>query len=139
MNTQKQRIGPTRRWFNRIAGLALLSAVVYAGYIYFSGGYHMRPEMPDGAYSLSFKSGLRAIMLDIPDERLDRKYWGVAFEVPFWAESAWSFCVRPDEAQRLAIIKSFDLGPGSRLEAICTLDVDGEIIDRGAVFSTPRL
>ena len=95
--------------------------------------------MPDGAYSISFTSGLRAIMLDIPDERLDREYWGVAFEVPFWAESAWSFCIRPDKAQQVAISKSVDLGAGSRLEAVCTLDIDGEIIDRGAVFSTPRL
>ena len=82
---------------------------------------------------------MRAIMLDIPDERLERKYWGVPFEVPFWAESAWSFCVRPDEAQQKAINKSVDLGPGSRLEAVCTLDIDGETIDRGAVFSTPRI
>ena len=95
--------------------------------------------MPDGAFSLSFNSGFRAIMLDIPDEGLDRRYFGVPFEVPFWAESAWSFCVRPDPAQQLEISESVDLGPGSRLEAVCTLEVDGETINRGAVFSVPRL
>ena len=78
-------------------------------------------------------------MVDIPKEILDRRYLGVPFEVPFWAEDAWSFCARPDEAERVMANNSANLGPGSRLEAVCYLEIDGEKIYRGAVFSVPRI
>ena len=128
-----------RKWFNRIAGVLLLLLGAYAAYLYFAGGYHTRPELPTGAFSASFKSGLRAIMIDLPDERTTRRYLGVPFDVPFWAEDAWSSCSRPTKQETSRILAEVDIGPGSRLEAICKIQADDTTIIRGAVISVPRL
>ncbi len=132
-------MGPTRKWFNRIAGTLLLIGGVSGTYFYFSGGYYSRPELPEGSFSLSFKNGFQGIMVDIPEERLERRYLGVPFEVPFWAEDAWSYCKRPTKQESAKLIAEVDMGPGSRLEAICTIQADDATIVRGAVFSVPRL
>jgi len=128
------------KWLYRLFGIFFLSIMVYAIYIYISGGYYKRPELPANSFSISFKSGLRAILVDIPDERLDRKYFGVAFKVPFWAEDAWSYCKRPTKQESIEINNSINFGKGSKLEAICKAEVDkNTTITRGAVFSVPRL
>ncbi|MBT6276667.1 MAG: hypothetical protein HOI95_21335 [Chromatiales bacterium] len=127
------------KWIGRISGVALVGFAAYGGYVYFAGGYHTRPELPKGAFSFSFKSGFRAIALDIPEERETRRYLGVPFDVPFWAEDAWSMCKRPSTEEAAEVLKQVDMGAGSRLDAICTVEADGTTIRRGAVFSVPRL
>ena len=128
-----------RKWFKRITAILLLSFGAFAAYVYFAGGYHTRPVLPAGAFSISFKSGLRAILLDIPDERGTRRYFGVAFDVPFWAEDAWSSCSQPTKQEASRVLSEVDLGEGSRLDAVCTIQADDTTITRGAVFSAPRL
>ena len=123
-------------------GLAVFAAVLaYAGYDYVRGGWHKLPEMPDGAFPISFKSGLRAIVLELPDERATRRYFGFATEVPFFVEGAWSLC-SPAKGDEIAEAENFmanlDL-TGMRFEAICRVDVDGEKIVTGAITTVPRL
>jgi hypothetical protein len=127
-----------RKWSNRIAGVILISSLAYGAYLYFAGGYHTRPDIPAGAFSASFKNGLRAI-IDRPDERSTRRYLGVPFDVPFWAEDAWAFCSPPTKKEASDILEQIDMGPGSRLDAICKITADDTLILRGAVFSVPRL
>jgi len=127
------------KWGKRILAVFVVSIGGYLAYVYIAGGYFTRPEMPPGAYSMSFKSGIRAIMVDLPDRRLDRRYFGVPFDVPFWAEDAWSFCTRPTEQEASMILTEADTGPGSRLDAICRIKVDDTTIVCGAVFSVPKL
>lgn len=109
-------------------------------YDYFARGYHTRPELPVGAFSLSFNNGFRAMLLDIPDERSTRRYFGVASnKVPFWAEDAWSSCRQPTKQEASRVLSEVDLGAGSRLDAVCTIQADDATITRGAVLSVPKL
>lgn len=119
-----------------IIGVAVLVGVGLVGYDYFKGGFHTRPEMPEGAFSLSYKSGLRAIVVGMPDMRPERKYLGIPFKVPSWYEAAWSFCSAPSPDEKA---KSQDLGPGSRLEAICRIKTDDTEVLMGAIYSVPNL
>ena len=123
-------------WGKRIIIAALIVGAGYVAYDYFGGGFHTRPPMPEGAFSLSFKNGLRAILVGVPDERAERKYLGVPVEVPSWYEHAWSFCTAPSADEKA---KSENLGPGSRLEAICRIKADQDEIVRGAIYSVPKL
>lgn len=120
----------------------MIGFAVYGGYIYYANGYHTRPALPEGAFSFSFKSGFRAIALDIPEERATRRYFGVPADVPDTAQDAWSWCKRPtaEEKEEVLeeILKEVDLGPGARLDAICTVTDDGRKIRRGVIFSAPR-
>jgi hypothetical protein len=90
----------------------------YLAYDYYRTGLHTRPELPEGAFSLSYPSGFRAIMVGVPNMKHERRYLGVDFEVPRWFQKAWSFCSVPSTAERA---KAENLGPGSRLEAICRI------------------
>jgi hypothetical protein len=130
-----------RKWVVRITViLVLLSVGGYEAYHYFARGYHTRPALPDGAFSLSFKNGLRAIILDVPEERATRRYFGVPFDVPFWAEEAWSYCRPPTNKQASEITAEIDFfGAGSRLDAVCTVEADNHTMTRGAIFSVPKL
>jgi hypothetical protein len=127
-----------------IGGLILLGAVgfvAWAAYDYYEAGLHTRPEMPPGAFSLSYKNGLRAILVDVPDDRETRRYFGRPVDVPFYLEDAWAFCSPPEgtevaEAERWLA----EAGqPGMRFEAICRIDVDGETVIRGFITTVPRL
>lgn len=126
------------KWMGRISGAAIVGFLAYGAYTYFDRGYHTRPELPEGAFSFNFKNGLRAIAVDIPEQRQTRRYLGVPFEVPSWAEDTWSFCRRPGPGEAEDVLKEIDMGPGSRLDAICTIEADGNTIRRGAIFSVPR-
>jgi hypothetical protein len=75
-------------------------------------------------------------MVGVPDVRPERKYLGMPFAVPSWYEDAWSFCSAPSPDEKA---KSQDLGPGSRLEAICRIKVDQQEVLRGAIYSVPDL
>lgn len=92
--------------------------------------------MPEGAWSIVSKSGTRAIVVDIPDERLERKYFLMpAAETPEWFKDAWSFCKKATDEQK-------KLNPpdrGMRLEGICSINADGEIIYMAVLQSAPRL
>lgn len=139
MSDKLRTMSRKRIWFNRIAGLAFAGVGLFSAYAYFSAGYHKLPDIPDGAFPLSFKNGFRAILQDIPDQRNTRKYLGYPLDAPFWAKEAWSYCKRPTKTEQEQILNSFELDPGSRLEAICSIQVDNELIYRGFVVSVPRL
>lgn len=118
--------------------LVIIAVLASRGaYEYFGAGLHTRPPMPEGAFSISFKSGLRAVVVDVPDVRPERKYLGAPFDVPTWYEDSWSFCAAPTPDE-LAEAENQDLDPGMRLEAMCKIDLgDGEQIVRGALLSIP--
>lgn len=127
-----------------IGGAVVLGVVGFVGwgvYDYRMAGLHTRPDMPPGAFSISYNSGLRAILVDVPDERETRRYFGLPADVPFYIEDAWTFCSPPEgdeiaEAERW--LAEADQ-PGMRVEAICKIDVDGETVIRGIITTVPRL
>lgn len=79
----------------------------------------------------------------------NRKYSGVAFDVAPWMEAAWSTCmVVPDDAgskaERAEIEKSMteDLRRNleyARLDFACFVEIDGQKVPRGLIYSTPKL
>jgi len=126
------------KWVGRISGAAIIGFVSYGGYVYFADGYHSRPELPAGAISFSFNSGLRAIATGIPEERHKRRYLGVPFDVPDAAKSLWSTCKPPTDEEAAFVREQIDMGPPARLDAICIVEVEGKPLTRGAIFSAPR-
>ena len=128
-------------WLRRALLIALVAGGGYYAYDYYRAGFLTRPDMPDGAFSLSYKNGLRAILINVPDERSTRRYFGFPMEVPFYLKDAWSFCSPPSEDEQdhvSAFMKERDW-PGARFEAVCKIDVGDEIIVRGVVTSVPKL
>lgn len=97
--------------------------------------------MPPGAFSFSFKNGLRAVVVDIPDERGNRRYFGYPTEVPFYLEDAWSICSPPtaEEAPAATAFMEAQDFPGDRFEAVCRIQVDDETVVRGIITTVPRL
>lgn len=129
-----------RKW-NILFVVVVLSYAAYAAWDYFRAGLHTRPTMPDGAFSLSFASGLRAILVDVPDQRDSRRYFGYPLEVPFYLEDAWSICSPPTEEEQpeaTAFLEAQDF-PGSRFEVVCRIQVDDETVIRGVIVTVPRL
>jgi len=99
------------------------------------------PKVPDGAFYQSYKNGLRAIIIGIPNEQETRRYFGTPFNVPFYLEETWSFCRIPtveESHQAMKILDERDW-PGERLDAICKIDLDGEVVIRGLITSVPRV
>lgn len=150
-----------RKW---LFGLLAVVAIGYFGkglYELHQAGYMSMPELNDGEYPISFRNGLRAIVInpdvtiphdldDLPSLRRltsanpDRKYLGVPYEVPSWFESAWSYCEQPSEGEQNAIVNSMPEEmrrnfSGARLDAVCAFEADGNKIPRGLLFSVPRL
>ncbi len=74
----------------RVGLVVILAFGGYVAYDSYMAGYHTRPEMPEGAFSLSYKNGLRGILVDVPDERQTRRYLAVPMKVAFYLEDAWS-------------------------------------------------
>lgn len=148
--------------FKTISSILAVIILGYVGvsvYSSYKGGYFNMPSLPDGAYPISFKNGLRAIVLDaeVEDDMMrnspffrrlalanpSRKYLGVPLDVPSWFEDAWVFCDKPTEAE-LAEIATFpedfqESVRSARLEAVCMLDVDGQDLPRGLIYSVPKL
>jgi hypothetical protein len=104
-------------------------------------GYLTRPKMPEGAFSLSYKNGLRGILVDVPDERETRRYLSVPLKVAFYLEDAWSWCSPPtkEESARAAPIMAGQEWPGHRLDAVCKITVEGEKIVRGLIVTVPKV
>ncbi len=121
--------------------VAVACFVGYGIYDYFRAGLHTRPEMPQGAFSISFKTGFRAILVDVPNERDTRRYFGYPAEVPFYLEDAWSICSPPtsdEEPEAVAFMEAQDF-PGARFEVVCRIQVDDETVIRGVITTVPRL
>lgn len=136
------------KWF---LGLAVLAGVGYGGYDYYRMGLYSAPELKDGDFLLSFNNGFRAVMRGIEDERKYRngpndsddkryrRYFGIpARDVPRWYEETWSNCRMPSE-EELEYFLANDKGPGSRLDAVCEIDADGDVFIRGWVMSVPHI
>jgi hypothetical protein len=147
-----------------ITKLVVLAVIGYGGYEvynYHRAGYFDLPELPTGAYTLSFSSGLRAIVLDakVSDNHNadapalmrslslanpDRRYIGLPYDVAPWFEKVWSKCTAPTDDEK----KYFeDPMPekmkndliGARFEAVCYIDVEGgERLARGLIYSVAR-
>ncbi len=127
----------------------------------YRGGFFSLPDIPDGAYPLSFKNGLRAIVLDadVSDHSYDqnwkyfrhlsladpdRRYLGFPYDVPAWFEDTWSFCKKPttEEANWIQnqMPKSMrDQVATARFDAVCIIEADGKKILRGLIYSVPDL
>ncbi len=97
--------------------------------------------MPDGAFSISYKNGLRAILVDVPNESETRRYFGFPLDVPFYVSDAWSFCHPPslEEAPQAALFLEERNMPGERFEAVCKVTLDDDVVVRGLITSVPRL
>ena len=125
--------------WKRIVGGLIVIWVGYSVYDYYRAGLHTRPEMPDGAFSISYKSGLRVILVNIPNERETRRYFGYRTEVPFYLEDAWATCLPPTDDEAREFKANRNDNPGERIEGICRIKVDDDVVIRGIVTSVPKL
>lgn len=129
------------KWILRGVALVVAAFGAYAVYDYYRAGFHTRPDMPPGAFSISFTTGMRAILVDVPNERDTRRYFGFPAEVPFYLEDTWSTCSPPTvqeapEAERFMAQRDF---PGERLEVVCRIQVEEETVIRGIITTVPKL
>jgi hypothetical protein len=123
------------------AFVGVLGWLGYGAYDYFRAGLHTRPEMPDGAFSISYANGLRAILTGVPNEEEARRYFGFPQEVPHYLEDAWSICA-PPEGDEIAMASKFveDRNmPGERFEVVCKVTADEDVVVRGVITSVPKL
>jgi hypothetical protein len=143
--------------------LLLIGVIGFLGYGAFQAyqkGYFSMPDMPEGSYAYSRKDGMRGIILnaevsdpiaDMPKffRRInlanpDRRYFGVPFAVAPWLEDVWSICISPSEEERVEFPQSMpdelkqDLAY-ARFDAVCRIDVEGEMVLRGLLYSVPNL
>lgn len=118
------------KWIIAILIVAGGGYVAYDGY---KAGYHTRPAMPEGAFSLSYKNGLRAILVDVPDQKATRRYFGFPQEVPHYLRDVWSFCYPPtdEEGPQVRQFMQERNMPGERFEAVCKIKADDDIVLRG--------
>ncbi|WP_333630742.1 hypothetical protein [Agrobacterium cavarae] len=128
-------------WIKRGLVVAVLAYSGYAIWDYHRAGYFSRPEMPEGAFSISYKTGLRAILVDVEDQRETRRYFGFPMDVPFYLKDAWSLCSPPTKDERPKAEKFIaDRSMiGERFEVVCRIQVDNEEVIRGLITSVPRL
>lgn len=147
-------------WFTKL----LFIGVVGYGAFYVNKlndkGYLSLPDIPVGAYPISFDSGLRGIVydMDVTDDRYadapklfrrlvmanrDRRFIGLRSDVPRWFEDTWSTCRAGTAEEREYIVSTIpdsikrDL-VGARLDAICYIEIEGERpIFRGLIYSVP--
>ena len=105
-------------WAKRTAAAAFIAGGGYLAYDIDRTGHHTRRDMPAGAFSISYKNGLRVFLIDVPNERNTRRYFGMPMKVPFYFQDAWSFCSPPskeDEAQVTTFMRNREW-PGERFE-----------------------
>lgn len=122
-----------------VLSFLVVAGVSYAVYDFFRAGLNNRPAMPDGAFSISYKNGLRAILVDVPNERSSRRYFGFPAEVAFYLEDAWSFCTPPTDEELAEFTANRKNNPGERFEAVCRIEVDEDVVVRGLITSVPKL
>ena len=129
------------KWVMKGLAVLVVGGVGYGVYDSYRAGHFSRPEMPPGAFSLSYKNGLRAILVDIPNQMETRRYFGFPLDVPFYLKESWSFCARPtddDKGHVAEFMKDRNM-PGERFEAVCKIKVDDDIVVRGVITSVPRV
>jgi hypothetical protein len=150
------------KWIIR---LIVLGAIGYAGlatYDLHRRGFFNLPELPHGAYTISFESGFRGIVqgIEVADDHNadspallrelaranpDRQYIGFGTEVPSWFQEAWSSCAPPTAEERAYFETNMpdDMKKtvqGARLDALCFINTDNEQrFLRGALYSVPKL
>lgn len=97
-------------------------------------------DMPDGAWTFASRSGFRAILIDIPDDRENRAYRAYPnSKTPEWFIKTWATCRPISDAQLSAILAAPGTKqPGLRWEALCEIEADGDRFVRGWIASTPR-
>lgn len=148
------------KWFRRLLFIAVISVLGYATYDSYRGGFFNLPEISDTSYPISFKSGLRAILVDpevshpSPNTRPffrrlhiadpDRRYFGIRLDAPIWLRDVWSFCVRPTDEEFTYFTDTMPQETarklaGMRFDAVCTVEADGKKYANGLIFSAPRL
>ncbi len=77
----------------------------------------------------------------MPDEKETRRYLGFEMEVPRYLQYVWSKCYAPTELETQygdQFMREKNL-PGLRLDAVCKIEVEGDVVVRGWVATTPRL
>ena len=144
----------------RISSYLIIAGCIYGVYDHYRAGYFNLPDIPENAYTISFKNGFRAIVID-PDvsnvrstsssdsfRRLaqanpERKYLGLPYDVPTWFESSWSTCRVATETEEAQIRASFSANTSdqlrsARLDAICFINTDDDPLLRGLLFSVPK-
>lgn len=127
--------------FKWIVLTVILAFGGYVAYDSYMAGYHTRPEVPEGAFSLSYKNGLRGILVNVPDERETRRYLAMPMKVAFYLGDAWSWCSPPtneESAQAVQLMAERDW-PGQRLDAVCKIPVEGKEIVRGLIITVPKV
>ncbi|WP_417249642.1 hypothetical protein [Celeribacter sp.] len=148
------------KWIWKIVLVVIVGVVGYVAYDSYRSGYFNLPDFDENSYAISFKSGLRGIVVDpdIPEQNLkqsdffrrlhlvdkERRYLGVPFDVPAWFEDAWAICETPSGEQIEWVDQTMPENwaqslSGARLDAFCTLQVDGKVMPRGLIYSVPRL
>jgi hypothetical protein len=75
-------------WVRRVVFAVFIAGGSYVAYDTYRAGYFTRPQMPEGAFSLSYKNGLRAILVDVQDDKVTRRYLGFPADVPFYLKDA---------------------------------------------------
>lgn len=149
-------------WITKLVVLGVVGYGGYAAYDLHKGGYFDLPELPAGAYTVSFKNGLRGIVLDadVPDNsyadypaifrRLfdanpGRKYLGIPLDVAPWFKDVWSTCIAPTDVDIEQVNETMPEATkrelrGAKLEALCYIEIDDEeVIPRGLIYSVPKL
>lgn len=142
--------------------IGVIGFMGYAAYDSYKGGYFSIPDLPDRAYPVSFRNGFRAILMDaevnprysgmaddpkyfrrLANANPDRKYLGLPMEVQSWFEDAWSWCKSPTSEEYAELSRMPEelkrMFTNARFEGVCRIEVDGEEIVRGLLFSVPRL
>ena len=128
--------------FKKIFIFAVLCGGGWFAYDYYKAGLYKRPDMPEGAFSLSFAGGFRGIMEGVPDERFTRRYRAHSpNDLPEYLKEAWAFCKPQDETWVDAYFAQRGRGrdPGEKFVGLCTIDVEGETVVRGVITSVPDL
>lgn len=129
------------KWVFRALLIGIVGYVGYGFYDFYRAGLHTRPEMPEGAFSISYSNGLRAIITGVGDEDKGRRYFGFPQDVPHYLEDAWSTCT-PPVGQEVTMAQKFlrDRNmPGERFEVVCKITADEDVVVRGVITSVPRL
>ena len=146
--------------FFKLLLIGVIGILGYAVFQAYQKGYFSMPDMPEGSYAYSRKDGMRGIILnaevsdpitDMPNffRRINlanpsRRYFGVPLVVAPWLEDVWSICISPSEDERVEFQQSMpdeirqDLAY-ARFDAVCRIDVDGEKVLRGLLYSIPKL
>ncbi|KAA0921021.1 hypothetical protein FLO80_02285 [Aquicoccus porphyridii] len=147
------------KWIICLVLVGITGFIGYAGYHSYQKGYFNLPEFSETSYALSFRNGFRGIVVD-PEvsnplessprffRRLnlanpERRYFTLAFDVPSWFEKTWSFCHPPTDEERAVIERDMPDEVkreiiGGRLDGVCKIEVDGESIWRGLIYSVPK-